>query len=237
MLVFATSEGNKKRLMQQQQQSQTTADGESGTPSSPTNYKYYAVATIPLSELMLSDSFAERGLVALEIIHVSEAIYSVSFESPEDRHAWVMGIQALLHLIGSLLTFIDIEQATVQHIKQQGKKDTLDLHHIELISANEADSLMFKRPLFDKDLALAFSVPQNLLGAQANIPRPGSFDGKGNGGGLNLSINFGKSHKHKHENVEQTKLFNLEKALRRDLDAFCKVCHTNYLTVHTFTQT
>lgn len=116
----------------------------------------------------------------------------------------------------------------MQHIRQQGKKDTLDLHHIELISASEADALMFKRPLFDKDLALALLVPQNLMGGQqhSGMSRTGSFSSEGKinyGGGLNININFGKSSKHKHENVEQTKLFNLEKALRRDLDAFCKV--------------
>lgn len=89
MLVFATSEANKKRLMHQQQQS-PAADVDATASSS--SYKYYAVATIPLSELMLSDGFVEKGLVAIEVVYVGEAIYSVSFESPEDRHAWVIDI-------------------------------------------------------------------------------------------------------------------------------------------------
>jgi hypothetical protein len=121
------------------------------------------------------------------------------------------------------LTNEDIEQAALQHLKQQGKKDIENVHHIELINASEVDALIFKRPLFDKDLTLSVMVPQNLLGGGASMPRAGSFnsDTKTNSGGFNLS--FGKSHKHKHENVEQTKLFALEKTLRRDLDAFCKV--------------
>ena len=119
----------------------------------------------------------------------------------------------------------------MQHLKQIGKKNLADLHHIELLSANEVDSLMFKRPLFDKDLTLSVMVPQMLSGSQPMVARAGSFSGAesktGAGGGglnLNLNLNFGKSSKHnKHENVQHMKLFALEKALRRDLDAFAKV--------------
>ena len=125
------------------------------------------------------------------------------------------------------MTFEDIEQATLQHLKHLGKKDIADLHHIELLSTNEVDSLLFKRPLFDKDLTLTVMVPQMLSGQPA-VARAGSFTsdtkliGTGGGGGGGGGL-FGKSHKHKHENMQHMKLFALEKALRRDLDAFSKV--------------
>eukprot|EP00026_Physarum_polycephalum_P000255 Phypoly_transcript_00255.p1 GENE.Phypoly_transcript_00255~~Phypoly_transcript_00255.p1 ORF type:complete len:939 (+),score=189.28 Phypoly_transcript_00255:2752-5568(+) len=197
MLVFAkTREASKKKPQQE------------GDPNTVTNstYKYHTVAAIPLSDLMLSDSLSEKGLVALEIICVGEAIYTVSFETHEERFSWVH----------------DIEQAILQHLKQLGKKDIAGLNHIDLLSTNEVDSLMFKRPLFDKDLTLAVMVPQIL--SALPVTRTSSIqtrdDNKiSSGGGLKY---FGKSHKHKYENMQHMKLFALEKALRRDLDAFTK---------------
>jgi hypothetical protein len=85
MLVFAkTREASKKKLPQQE------ADAN---PVASSAYKYHTVAAIPLSDLMLSDSLSEKGLVALEIICVGEAIYTVSFETHEERFSWVHGIQ------------------------------------------------------------------------------------------------------------------------------------------------
>lgn len=112
-------------------------------------------------------------------------------------------------------------------MKQLAKKDIADLPHLELLTPNEVDSLLFKRPIFNKDLTLALTTAQN-LGVTPSMPRVGSFSGDSGKNGLNLNLNmhFGKSSKHKHENVEQTKLYTLEKALRKDLDAFCKVTST-----------
>jgi hypothetical protein len=82
MLVFAkTKEANKKKFQ----------EGDSN-PVTNSAYKYHTVAAIPLSELMLSDSLSEKGLVALEIICIGEAIYIVSFDTHEERFSWVHGI-------------------------------------------------------------------------------------------------------------------------------------------------
>ena len=84
MLVFArTREASKKKLQQQ--------EGESNSAAS--SYKYHMVAAIPLSELMLSDSLSEKGLIALEVICVGEAIYTISFDTHEERFSWVHGIK------------------------------------------------------------------------------------------------------------------------------------------------
>ena len=80
MLVFAkTKEPNKKKL-----------EGDNNPVAS--SLKYHTVAAIPLSELMLSDSLSEKNLVALEVICIGEAIYTIAFETYEERFSWVHGI-------------------------------------------------------------------------------------------------------------------------------------------------
>lgn len=97
MLIFAGSEAIKKKSNYGYSALQPT-DGESKDKDKERDkekekeFKYYVIGAVQLSDLMMSESFFEKGLIALELIHLGEAIFSVCFETPEERSLWVGGI-------------------------------------------------------------------------------------------------------------------------------------------------